>query len=204
MEHGYNTDAELSAATLDDKRNPWLSSVRMDDIAAVTVDGKLYAKFLLDVNETDTKSGRLLSLNKLQLFSTTNPKLTGYSWTSRTKGMASDGFGVNATMLYDLDKTVDYTIELDYGLGSGSGSGDMYAYIPYDIIYGQLGQNKYLVLYSSFGSPNTSSAGFEEWAVVTGAHPGPPVPGPGVPLPSTAASGAVVLGLLGIRRRSRK
>jgi hypothetical protein len=207
-EHGFNTDAAMSALTLDDHRaaSAWVRSVKIDDIGAVDLygNGTLYATFLLDINEDNSAAGHLLSLNKLQLFSTTDPNLTGYNEASFTTGQATDGFGGNATMLYNLDKTVDYTVELDYSLAHGSGSGDMYAYIPYDVIMSQLGQSKYLVLYSSFGSPNPSSAGFEEWAVVTGDHPTPPVPGPGLPLPSAATGGAVVLGLMGFRRRSRK
>jgi hypothetical protein len=105
----------------------------------------------------------------------------------------------------------DYSVLLDYSLNHGSGSGDLIMYVPYKFIQSEVGKNKYLVLYSSFGDADGSDlissgsdAGFEEWAYYPGDPVPPPVPGSGVPLPSTAASGAVVLGLLGVRRRSRK
>ncbi len=204
-EHGYNTDSTNTALLLDDHRAPsaWVRSVSMDEIAAVTVAGKtgLYAQFLLDINETNN-DGHLLSMDKLQLFWTTDPNITGYHETSFTQGMATDGFA-NATKIYDLDKTIDYRVDLDYSFNHGSGSGDMYAFIPYAVIQAQLSQNKYLVMYSSFGVPDTSSAGFEEWSVMTGSHPPVGAP-PEVPLPTTALSGVILLGSLGFCQRSRK
>ena len=207
MEHGYNSDSTNTSLLLDDHRAPsqWVRSVKIDDIAAVPLAGHsgLYAQFFLDLNESNSDD-HLLSMDKFQLFSTTDPNLTGYHETSILTGQPGDGFTSAETTLYDMDKLSDWTVQLNYSLNHGSGSGDMKVYIPYSVIQSQLGQNKYLVLYTSFGKPYASSAGFEEWSVLTGAHPGPPVPGPGVPLPSTGAGGAVVLGLLGIRRRSRR
>jgi len=201
QEHGYNTDSTNTALLLDDHRAPsqWVRSVTFDEIASVTIGGKAYAQFLLDINETNN-DGHLLSMDKLQLFSTSNPNLTGYSETSFDTGHATDGFGSNATMIYDMDKTVDYTVQIDYSFNHGSGSGDMYAFIPYALIQAQQGQNKYLVMYSSFGHPYTSSAGFEEWSVLTGPS-SVPQGGPGTPLPSAALGGAGLMGLLAFKRR---
>lgn len=202
QEHGYNSDSTNTALLLDDLRSPsqWVRSVKFDEIASVTIGGKAYAQFLLDINETNN-DGHLLSMDKLELFSTSNPSLTGYSETSFDTGVATDGFGANATMIYNMDKTVDYTVQLDYSFNHGSGSGDMYAFIPYALIQAQQGQNKYLVMYSSFGHPYSSSAGFEEWSVLTTPTGGPPVGGPGVPLPSAALGGAGLMGLLAFKRR---
>jgi hypothetical protein len=200
-EHGYNTDSTNTALLLDDHRAPsqWVRSVSFDEITSVMIGGKAYAEFLLDINETNN-DGHLLSMDKLELFSTSNPSLTGYTETSFDTGLSTDGFGANATMIYNMDKTVDYTVQLDYSFNHGSGSGDMYAFIPYQLIAANQGQNKYLVMYSSFGHPYSSSAGFEEWSVLT-APSGTPVGGPGVPLPSAALGGAGLMGLLAFKRR---
>jgi hypothetical protein len=201
-ESGYNTDA-TTGDLLDDLRatNQYVRSVKIGDVLKVNYNGDDYAKFLLDVNESNGGTDNLLSLNKLQLFATEDPNLTGYMETSFTVGAATDGFGAgNSTLLYDLDALTDNTVELDYNLNHGSGSGDMFVYIPYNLI---AGKGTYLVMYSSFGVPNTSSAGFEEWSVVTGDN-GSPAPGPGLPLPSAATGGALILGGLGFCRRSRR
>jgi len=201
QEHGYNTDSTNTALLLDDHRAPsqWVRSVTFDEIASVNIGGKAYAQFLLDINETNN-DGHLLSMDKLQLFSTSDPNLTGYHETSFDTGMASDGFGANATMIYDMDKIVDNAVQIDYSFNHGSGSGDMYAFIPYALIKAQQGQNKYLVMYSSFGHPSSSSAGFEEWSILA-TPSGTPTGGPGVPLPSAALGGAGLMGLLAFKRR---
>jgi len=203
QEHGFNSDATIDALLLDDDRSHWVHSLKMDDIAAVTLAGHTgtYAQFLLDINETNNTSGRLLSMDKLELFSTSDPNLTGYSELSFDTGRASDGFGGNATMIYNMDATLDYTVELDYSLNHGSGSGDMYVFIPYSLIQAQQGLGKYLVLYSSFGNPNTSSAGFEEWSVLAKPSSPPVFEGGVTPLPSAALGGAGLMSLLALKRR---
>jgi len=201
-EHGYNTDSTNTALLLDDHRAPsqWVRSVTFDEIASVTIGGKAYAQFLLDINETNN-DGHLLSMDKLQLFSTSDPNLTGYHETSFDTGMASDGFGANATMIYDMDKIVDNAVQIDYSFNHGSGSGDMYAFIPYALIKAQQGQNKYLVMYSSFGHPASSSAGFEEWSILATPSGTPVGAPPETPLPSAALGGAGLIGLLALKRR---
>lgn len=197
-EHGYNTDAGDPEWQFDQKRGAgpgdnkgWTRSLLLSDIAPVSLTGQqgTYIKFLLDINE-DNGNGALLSLNKIQLFVTNDQFLTGYTYSDFTVGKPTDGFGTKATMVYDLDGKKDNTIELNYDLGHGSGSGDMYAYIPYAVIAGRT--EKYLTMYSSFGDPNKSSAGFEEWSVAKGAP---------VPLPAAAWAGFALLGGVGLKRR---
>jgi len=204
-EHGYNTDGAME---FDQKRQAnWTRSLLIQEVdpISLTVNGvtSQYMKFLLDINE-EGGSKSLLSLNVLQLFVTNDPNLTGYTgWTAYgstdfTTGQVGDGFGANATKIYDLDALNDYTVKLNYDLGSGSGSGDLNVYIPYSLIASR--PEAHLVMYTAFGVPDTSGAGFEEWSVAARE-----VPTTAVPLPPVALVGGVLFGFAGstnfIRRR---
>jgi hypothetical protein len=217
-EEGFNSDSGDSSQLLDDTRanSAWVTSVKLDDIKPIVIGGISYAQFLLDINES--KNGipdQYLSMQKLELFSTTKADLVGYAagpGGTFATGVSGDGFGSNATMLYNMDANTDLRVDLNYGIdhGGGSGKADLYVYVPYDLLTKggtELGQNKYLVLYSSFGEYNNSgystTDGYEEWTVVLNDN-AQPSPGPGLPLPSTAAGGALVLGAMGFCRRSRR
>lgn len=205
-EHGYNTDGVME---FDQKRQPgWTRSLLLNEIEPVsmTVNGQTnqYIKFLLDINEPNGGGNALLSLNVLQLFVTNDANIFGYQGYSPipgsnfTTGAGTDGFS-NATKVYDLDALQDYTVNLNYDNASGSGSGDLYVYIPYSVIAGRTETN--LVLYSSFGVPDQSGAGFEEWAVSTQAQS---LPETAVPLPPVALGGIVLMGATFLKRlRSR-
>jgi len=209
-EQGYNSDVkplELDAKRAGDNgNNGWTRSLRISDLAEVKVNGQAgsFLKFLLDVNE-DNSDGHLLSLNKLQLFVTNDANLSGYTPTttadpSFTVGTATDGFydqlgHEKAHKVYDLDQNGDRTVQLDYSFNHGSGSGDMYVYIPTSVLAGR--SETYLTMYSSFGSPYASSAGFEEWSTLTGSKQLVSA----VPLPSVAVAGLALIGGLGLKRR---
>ena len=100
--------------------------------------------------------------------------------------------------MYDIDagkqgnKTIDVTVEMNYRLGHGSGSGDLNVYIPVANFQGYGSQFQYVYLYSSFGNPNQSDAGFEEWWAQKGTAT-PVVPQETVPAPP-----GVLLGLIGL------
>jgi hypothetical protein len=86
---------------------------------------------------------------------------------------------------------------MDYSLASGSGSGDMFVYVKNSLF---VGSGPYVYLYSSFGNPDGSDAGFEEWAT----RPGPTNP-PTVPLPASLWGGLTLLGAMGAAKiRSRR
>jgi hypothetical protein len=105
----------------------------------------------------------------------------------------------NTQKVYDLDKKIvdndtDQLIRMDYSQASGSGSGDMFAYIDNDKFIGQ-SANRYVYLYSFFGLPDASDAGFEEWAVQRSAAAV-------VPLPAAAWMGMALIGGIGVLKKS--
>jgi hypothetical protein len=189
---GYNTDAR--PVQFDENTSPTFTrSLELSDVPIVTIDGVQYREFLLDINQTSADP--LLSLNELQIFLGNAGDLSGATVDSTT-GLLS--FGGNANLVYDLDATTDYTVELNYDLNSGSGTGDLFVYIA-DSLF--TGNNQFVYLYSSFGVPNNNNDGFEEWAVL-----GRPSVA-AVPEPSTvvmALAGLLPLGIAGLRRRLRR
>jgi len=126
-ESGYNTDG--NKFQFDEKAGIWTHALPLNSLQTVTMNGKSYYQFLLDINETDTAAGRLLSLNEVQIYLGKDG-----NYDKNTNPFTSDvGFGTAgalSTKVFDLDSGgVDRTVELDYGLNSGSGSGDMYMYV---------------------------------------------------------------------------
>ena len=101
-----------------------------------------------------------------------------------------------------MDSASDTRIELNYALNPGSGYGDMFAYIPTSV-FSNNASTPYFVLYSRFGNPNTSDAGFEEWATLRVPAPPPPPPPP-IPEPETYALMLAGLGAVAFFARRRK
>jgi hypothetical protein len=178
VEQGYNTDAR--PLKFDENNSPQFTrSLLLSDVPVVTIGGTDY------INQKGTASGRLLSLDTIEIYLADEGDLTGYP--------ADIG-----TLVYNLDAdNQDNMILLDYKLNRGSGSGDMLAYIPDSSFEG----GSYVYLYSSFGENSAfpNNAGFEEWAVrkLPSSPPCPPCP-PCPPPQVIPTPGSVLLGSIGV------
>jgi hypothetical protein len=195
-EQGFNTDGKFQ---FDEKRMSYTNALPLNSLQAVTINGVDYYKFLLDINESNNTPNSLLSLDKVQLYLGNTDSPTAF-----VKSGDFAGFKTPSTLVYNLDGAGDKTVELDYSLGHGSGSGDMYMYVQksaFDAANNATGYN-YVYLYSAFGDPNGSNAGFEEWAAQTGSNGGGGNP-KGVPAPPGLVLAGVGFGcmLLGRLRR---
>lgn len=151
-EDGFNTDFPPGSGDLDDvKAGSWTHSILVGSITPVLFNGELMLRFLLDINETSSKS--LLSLDELRIFTAGSPNISTLAV-------------LNAqNLVYDMG--VGNKIYLDYNLNSGSGSGDLLLFLPASLFAGL--DNQYLYLYSRFGASGgdyTSDDGFEEWSVI--------------------------------------
>jgi hypothetical protein len=181
IEQGYNTGAR--PVQFDANSSPsFTRNLLLSEVPVVNLNGVNYRQFLLDINQTSANP--LLSLDKLQIFQSNTADLNNYP-----------NLG---TKVYDLDATKDNFIKLDYSLNSGSGSGDMFAYIP-DSLFDP--NQKFVYLYSLFGTEFPNNDGFEEWSVLKGQTP----PVNEIPAPATLVFGALSCGagLVGYLRRRK-
>jgi hypothetical protein len=128
-------------------------------------------------------------MNEFQVHLSNSNTLTGFDTTTQT---FASGALFNTQQIYDLDSGGDKVLRMDYSLASGSGSGDMFAYVADSLFAGQ-SSGRYLYLYSSFGVPDASDAGFEEWAIQKSAAV--------VPLPTAALAGLALLGGVGTLKK---
>jgi hypothetical protein len=168
-EEGYNTSAR--PLELDELSSPiFTRDLLLGEVPIVTNpdgvgDSGDYYQFLLDINESSGGDNEFLTLHDLRIYVTVDP----LSAPLPDSAAALDG--ALGPAAYAFNTALPDTIELDYSLNAGSGSGDMFAYIPVSLL-GTDGED-YVTLYSAFGMPSTSSAGFEEWAVLQAETPPP-------------------------------
>jgi len=183
VEQGYNTDAR--PVQFDEKTAAnFTRSLLLSSVPVVTINGTAYRQFLLDINETGSKTGPRLSLDQVQIFQANSGSLNNYPNLGKE--------------VYNLDAGGNNSVLLNYDLNPGSGAGDMFAYIPDSLFDKSI---PYVYLYSHFGSDiaNASSdAGFEEWAVLQGTAPVNEVPAPATLIFACLASG---LGMAEYTRR---
>src|SRR6267378_8059188 len=154
-EQGYNTSG---GTPFDDKAGPWTHNLTFADLmtTAVTINGQNYFKLLLDINQISTPSGRLLSLDQLQFYTSSTGSLT-------TTNISSLG-----TLRYTFN--AGDAVYMDYFRNHGSGSGDMFAFIPTSLFAGTAATD-FVYMYCHFGNTYASNDGFEEWALVVNPIP---------------------------------
>ena len=182
-EAGYNTDARPVEFQTKDQ-NQWTHSLPLNTLQSVNINGTAYYQFTLDINEQGNANS-LLSMNDFRVYLGNSGSLTGFN----------DGFGANSVKVYDIDagQRGNTRVDLNAALNPpGSGVADLNVYIPVSKFQGFGSQYGYVYLYSKFGTPYVSGAGFEEWSSLNKASSSPPPPSGSVPAP-----GGLLLGLIG-------
>jgi len=173
VEQGYNTDYRPLQY---DEDASWTHALAVSQVPQVDLFGNdvMYKEILLDINQSGSSTGRLISLDTLKIYQASTNVLAGYptGWGDPIYQMGAD----------------DYVL-LNASLNSGSGSGDMFLYVPASLF----GAGGYVYLYSVFGMNNPNTGGFEEWAVRIGVSSGGGGAPPVVPIPA-----GVILGFLGL------
>src|SRR5262249_19425515 len=121
-EQGYNTSGRPVQYD-EDTALTWTHDVPLNAVPLIVVEGTAYREFRLDLNESNTQTARFISLDRVRLFkhnaggvNVANPD--------------DDGFGVGATLVWDLDGGADRWVKMDANNFSGSGKGDMRLLVP--------------------------------------------------------------------------
>ena len=159
-EQGYNTSG---GTPFDDKSGPWTHNIQFSDLqsTAVTVNGTLYFKIMVDLNEPNGAKSTI-SLENLQFY------------TSATGSQTTSNISSLGTLRYSLDTTGgDNQVLFDAARNNGSGSGDAFFYIPASAFAGT-NANDFIYMYASMGaSDETTAGGFEEFTLVRNLTPVP-------------------------------
>src|SRR4051812_17311542 len=156
-ELGYNTS--FRPVQFDEKTDPnFTRDLRLSDVGITTIGGVPYATFFLDINESSAGNKEAITLDQVEVFTSSLTLRTGYTGVPNTASGALPG----TTKIYDLDSDADHYIQLSYDrLSRGSGESDMAFYLPLSLFTGT-----HVNLFSQFGnidgSPNKidSDAGF--------------------------------------------
>lgn len=189
-EQGYNTD--FRPVQFDELSDPiHTRSLLLSDLSAITIGTTSYYQFLLDTNEPNSASQKLITLTELQIFLGNSPSLTGFA--------SESGFGANSTFVYSMDQGIDgdSSVTLNDSNGAGSGRADMYVLIP---TVKFTGTNKYVYLYSAFTG---TAGGFEEWATNGDCPPGEKCEVPPNETPEPGMLALIGLGLLSFSLQRR-
>ena len=179
-EEGFNTGARpmlCDGRTCDDKTDPnYTRDLQTSEVPVVNINATNYREFFLDINQTASTPGNLLTLDQVEIYVSDTPDLSAHTSGSPGYGAISGG----ATKVYDMETgNQDNWVNLNYTLiGGGSGSGDMVLYVPDSAAFAN---SQYVYLYSEFGcganftasaacgnganQKYQSNAGFEEWWV---------------------------------------
>lgn len=202
-EQGFNTDFGgpydshgADKVPLDDVSGIWTHSLKLGDLQVQNRGGIDYYVFTCDINEPAGGGQNLLSLDKLQIYTSSDASAGVYSSMSQVTA--------GSTLRYDMDASVDQTVYLDANLQQGSGHDDFEMLVPVSKFAGAAATDN-LILYSGFGYTGgaysadfTSADGFEEWSAITG----PNIPPPSAPEPTTLLLlGGGALGLVASRRK---
>lgn len=175
-EQGYNTDGTTQ---FDTKVGTWTHSIKVSQIpqrpCPQATGADLCFELFVDINESNT--AKYVSLNKVDIWFTQNPSLSGYPFTASSTTTDQYTYSdSNGILIHDVNQ--------------GSGRGDLRYDIPvskFDVpancTYGNPACTTYFVLYSQWGSSNAapdtktygSEGGFEEWKVKI--YPLPPIVG---------------------------
>ena len=156
-ESGYNTGSKKPKPPFDASKT---RDILVSELTARLMDGNWYYEFIIKINETGSTEDKHLSVNAIELYSSTTP--------SQTTTVISE----LGTLRWSLDADgVDNRIYLNYGL-SGSNGLSMVYYVPIENFLGSLATD-YLYVYYEMGEDVNdpyaygSNAGAEEMALFT-------------------------------------
>jgi hypothetical protein len=205
VEQGYNSSS--SSAPFDVKRIPqWnheFTVAEMKAKASVTIDGKNYYRFLIDINEPNAGDKPLISLDSLKLFTTTTAGQT----TTNVESLGVKRFDMDLNAGGSL---VDNWVAYD-DRNHGSGQSDVAFMIPTSA-FASAADSDYVYMYQKFGEHQAADdfptgqteGGFEETKFGGGPASAPPpvvIPEPFTAIPLV---GMLMVVMASPNRRARR
>jgi hypothetical protein len=170
VERGYNTDFrpvqfDASSDTLATRALP------LSNVPVVTVDGQQYREFVLNVDQIDANGDRQLSVDEIQIFTSTVNNLRNYNNANNTLRAGS----LIETPIWSLDaldgSTNDW-LQVRAMSNQGNRAGELALLIPNSLFNAS---EQFVYIYSRMGVNRDANAGAEQWGVRTA----PPVDPPG-------------------------
>ena len=154
IESGFNSDdtppIDGSNSDIDQAKT---HTVRLSDLVIITVGGVQYYQFRIDLNEANSDPNGQISLDKFQLYTSTNG---GIESTTTLFNPA------NATLRYDMDAVAnggDKSILLSDAGSTGSGTDDYAVLVPVTDFAGLDPTTTYVYLYTQMGAAGTDCPG---------------------------------------------
>jgi hypothetical protein len=170
-EYGMNTNGSVAASNTVAGQS---EAIKASDLNKVTINGKDYYEFLLDVNESGTGThDPLISLSGLQLCTAAvGTNAVPSSGCADTKSGSSTKSDSSTKLKYNLDSSTDSAVLLNAALNSTKPV-DLFVYIPVTTLNVQSGSDPYVYLWSQFGGQTSgfnynskfvNNTGAETWS----------------------------------------
>jgi hypothetical protein len=189
-ESGYNSDTSDSGfPDFNQKTGSFTHSITLGSIGTHILDSTNYLWFVIDLNEPNNQDEPLINLTELKILVGPDPDV--FLDGDESKLVTNPVGGPTWDLVYDLDSNEDNTAILA-DMFSGSGTTDISLSIAASNFAGQ-GAGEYLYLWAKF---TDSAGGFEEFIARTPGSGEGPIPGPGIPEPSSfllAVLGSIAL-----------
>ena len=170
VERGYNTDFrpvqfDASSDTLATRALP------LSNVPVVTVDGQQYREFVLNLDQIDANGDRQLSVDEIQIFTSTASNLRNYNSGNNTL-RAGSSFETPIWSLDALNGSTNDWLQVRAMTNQGNRAGELALLVPNSLF---APSEAFVYIYSRMGVNRDANQGAEQWGVRTA----PPVNPPG-------------------------
>jgi hypothetical protein len=165
----FNTSSDSKPSTV--TTNDFTRDLPLSWVPTVLIGGLVYREIRLDLNEPLNGTDDLLSLDRFELWISSEDSIPSLGNNLPNFGVVGD-----EALVYQFPTNVTTWMRMDANLSSGSGGGDVFFYIP-ETAFGTagaqcpydgattLGCGKFLTLIVRFGDEITQEGTFEEFGV---------------------------------------
>ena len=169
VERGYNTDFrpvqfDASSDTLETRALP------LSNVPVVTVDGQQYREFVLNVDQVDANGDRQLSVDEIQIFTSTASNLRNYNNGNNTL-RAGSLIESPIWSLDALDGSTNDWLQVRAMTNQGNRAGEIALLVPNGLF---APSEAFVYIYTRMGVNRDANQGAEQWGVRTAPTVDPP------------------------------